>query len=131
MRKRSLTNTTWKKAFRAAERSLIAAVNRRDGNCQLCRSTEVLQMDHAIISRKHLSTFFEIRQMVLLCRSCHCSKSFDNHGLSYQVAEIVRKREGSTFVKNLVEKSRQIKKWNLTELENLTEYFKNYAKTQA
>ena len=131
MRKRSLTNTIWKKAFRACERSLIAAVNRRDKYCQLCGSKNVLQMDHAIISRKHKATFFEIRQMVLLCAACHCSKSFDNFGLAHRVCEIVRKREGSQFIKSLSEKSRQIKKWTITELENLTEYFENYAKTQA
>ena len=123
IRKKSLTKTLWKKSFRACERALISAVNRRDKVCQLCGSTTVLQMDHAIVSRKHLSTFFEIGQMVLLCRACHCSKSFDNHGLTYRVIEIVRSREGSPFINLLVEKSRQIKKWTIEELENMTKQF--------
>src|SRR3990167_6705940 len=123
IRKKSLSKTLWKKTFRACERALIAAVNRRDKVCQLCGSKEVLQMDHAIVSRKHLSTFFEIRQMLLLCSRCHCSKSFDNHGLSYRVAEIVRNREGSHFINLLVAKSRQIKKWTIDDLEGMTKQF--------
>src|SRR3990167_3269580 len=111
IRHRSKNGTVWKKVFRACERALIAAVNRRDKKCQLCGSTKVLQADHAIVSRKHLSTFFEIGQMVLLCQRCHCSKSFDNHGLVYKVIEIVGKREGSDFINKIVEQSRQVKKW--------------------
>ena len=130
IRKKSLTKTLWKKAFRACERAMIAAANRRDQKCQLCGSKEVLQMDHAIVSRKHLSTFFEIRQMVLLCQKCHCSKSFDNHGLSYQVIEIVRNREGAPFINKLVEQSRQIKKWSLDELEEMTKQFNEMYQTR-
>ena len=123
IRKKSLSKTLWKKTFRACERALIAATNRRDLKCQLCGSKEVLQMDHAIVSRKHLSTFFEIRQMLLLCSRCHCSKSFDNHGLTYRVIEIIRKREGAPFINKLVEQSRQIKKWSIEELETMTKQY--------
>jgi len=123
MRKKSLTKTLWKKSFRAAERAMIAAANRRNDCCALCGSTNTLQMDHSIVSRKHLSTFFEIQQTVLLCRNCHCSKSFDNHGLAYQVAEIVKKREGSYFIHWIISKSREVRKWTISELENLKAYF--------
>lgn len=123
IRKRSKNKTLWRKSFRACERALIAACNRRDKKCQLCGSREVLQMDHAIVSRKHLSTFFELRQMVLLCRACHCAKSFDNHGLSYRVTEIVRQREGSPYINWVITESRCIKKWTVQELEDLTKQF--------
>ena len=127
MRQKSLVKTVWKRAFRACERAMIAAVNRRDKVCQLCKSDFVLQADHAIVSRKHLSTFFEIRQMVLLCRTCHGHKTWKNFGTEVRVAEIVRKREGVDFINWVQQQSRQIKKWSVEELENMTEYFKGVA----
>ena len=129
LRQKSLTKTTWKRAFRACERALIAAVNRRDQFCQMpgCGSTLTLQMDHAIVSRKHLSTFFDIRQMVLLCRNCHCLKTFKCFGTEVKVTEIVRAREGSNFLNEIVDKSRQLKKWTLQELEDMTKKFDEVA----
>lgn len=119
LRKRSLTKTVLKRAFRECERALIDAVNRRDIVCQLCGSTVVLQMDHAIVSRKHLSTFFEIRQMVLLCQSCHCKKTYKCNGTEILVTEIVRNREGADFIRKVVEASHTLKKWSINELEDM------------
>lgn len=129
LRKKSLTKTIWKKAFRDCERALIAAVNRRDKDCQLCHGAEgdpVLQMDHAIIRRGHLAMFFEIRQMVLLCKTCHCNKTNDNFGAVYRVIEIVRRREGREFVNRITDPLiyKPAKKWSYLELENMTEEFK-------
>src|SRR3990167_457371 len=102
MRRVALAKTIWKKEFRKCEQAMIMAVRRRDRVCQLCYGKDCgntcLQADHAIVSRKHLSTFFEIRQLVLLGRNCHCAKTFKNHGTEIRVTEIVRKREGAAFI---------------------------------
>ena len=123
MRKKSLTKTLWKRAFRAAERSMIAFVNRRDKHCQLCKSTFILQSDHAIVSRRHLATFFEVKAQVLLCSKCHLKKTFNQHGLPVAVAAIVAEREGMTYVDWVIAESRKIKKYTLQELEDLTKEF--------
>lgn len=123
LRKKSPAKTLFKKSFRLAEKALILAVHRRDEKCQLCGGNAVLQMDHAIVSRRHLSTFFEIRQMVLLCRGCHMQKTFNQFGIAYKVSDLVRKREGSDFINHIQEESRKIKKWSVAELEELTTLF--------
>jgi shikimate kinase len=117
MRKRSLSKTEWKKAFRKCEAALIAAVNRRDKVCKLCGSDVVLQADHSIISRNHKSTFFEIRQMTLLCRSCHTAKTFKRFGADVKVSALVAERETMSYIEWLLEESKRVKKWSVLELE--------------
>lgn len=119
MRKKSLAKTELKKAFRAAEEALIEAVHRRDKLCKICGSDSILQADHSIISRRHKATFFEVRQMTLLCRACHCAKTFKRFGLDIKVAALVAEREGQSYLDWLFEESKKIKKWSLQELEEI------------
>ncbi len=123
IRKHSKNKTLWRRIFRACERAMIACVNRRDKACQLCGSKQILQVDHAIVSRRHLATFFEIRAQVLLCASCHLKKTFNQFGLNYKVTEVVRQREGSEYINWVITESRCIKKWSVQELEDLTNKF--------
>ena len=123
LRKRSLTKTAWRKLFRRCEAAMIAAVLRRDKVCLICRGSNVLQVDHSLISRKHLSTFFEIRQLCTLCRPCHCNKTFENFGTDTRVVEIVRAREGTAYITALLEKSKKIKKWSIEQFQEMTQEF--------
>ena len=119
-------STLLKRAFKAAEKSMSDAVKRRDEKCVLCGEYFGLQAHHAIISRKHKSTFFEIRQMVTLCAGCHTSATFKNHGADIRAAAIVAEREGMGYIEWLFITSREIKKWTLTELEELKTKFDLY-----
>lgn len=123
MRKRSLTKTLWKRAFRKTEKAMIAAVKRRDMNCRLCGSTTILQVDHVVISRRHLSCFFEIKQTLLLCKSHHFQKTYRANGVDIKVLNIIRRREGDFFIHAMVDKSHLIKKYSVQELEDLERYF--------
>ena len=130
MRKKRRILSPLDKAHRDTEKALIAAVNRRDKVCQTagyCAEkggcSDVLQMDHAIISRKHQATFFEIRQMILLCSKAHSNKTFKNYGFDTLVHKLILEREGQMFVYLMLEKSRQIKKWTCMELETMRDQF--------
>ena len=91
IRKKSLAKTVYKKAFRDTEKSLIAAVNRRDKKCQLCGSQQILQADHCF-SRTVKALFFDIRNMTLLCSGCHTKKTFTIKGHEKALDELVRER---------------------------------------
>ncbi len=135
IRKKSLSKTLWKKAFNNAESALIAMINRRDKDCQVASDcavsggcSDVLQMDHGLVSRKHKSTFFEPRQMILLCSKAHTKKTFKTHGFDVIVFEKIRNREGSFFVDQMLNLSQRIKKWSIQELEEMTKQFEELEK---
>ena len=115
-----------KMLMRQAELAMIEAVKRRDTHCQtqdLCfrfgGCNKVLQVDHSIVSRAHKSTFFDVRQMTLLCQSAHFRKTWNIYGFQKVVYDIVERREGKDYIEEVVERSRTIKHWRRDELERL------------
>jgi hypothetical protein len=75
------------------------------------------------VSRVHKATFFEIKQMTLLCAPCHTLKTFNRCGMPILVLEIVRRREGGDFIMDVIARSKRVKKWSLDELQKMTEEF--------
>ncbi len=123
LRRKSLAKTSLKKALRLAEDAWKKAVVRRDrGLCQVhlesCPDPDK-QADH-FRSRKHGWTFLDIRNGTLVCKGLNMSKAMGWHNAAEKIAFVVLKREGQETVDYLLQMSRKTKKWNLTELEDLT-----------
>mgnify|MGYP001599509665 FL=1 len=127
MRNKSPLKKSTKKLLRKAqivfEKEMKLAVHRRDKVCQVCRSDRRLQVDH-FISRRNMSTYFDINNLTLLCGTCHTKKSFGYQDYSKRVDDVVLSREGDEVVDELRRKSRTIKKWNPEELLAMAESYK-------
>ena len=107
----------WKKAFKQAEESWKDAAKRRDGYvCKMCAGDMVLQVDHGIVKRGHKATFFDIRNSLTLCQSCHTRKTHKIYGADAMVHALIETREGAGITWKLAEASRPIKKWSVAEL---------------
>lgn len=120
MRRKRKAKTQSQRAFDVCEQALKDSVKRRDKVCQICKSDKVLQADHAIISRQHKATFFELRQMLLLCAACHTKKTFKQQGFDVIVHDLVTQREGREYITWLLSEAKKIKKWTVMDLQEKT-----------
>lgn len=124
LRKFSPAKTALKKAMKTCEEAWKKAVERRaNGVCEVhgeyCRDS-VKQADH-FRSRRHGTTFFDIRNGTLVCRTLNWQKAMALDNADYRIGKVVEKREGEMAVDYLTELSIQPKKWKLDELMNLTD----------
>ena len=127
MKKKSPLKKSVKKLLRKAmnecEKQMKLAVHRRDKVCQICRSDLRLQCDHWI-SRRNKSVYYDIRNLTLLCGTCHTKKSFGYQDYTQKVTDVVFAREGKAVFELLRKKSNEIKKWNPDELLSLAESYR-------
>ena len=102
------------------------AVWRRDkATCQLCGAKNIpCDVDHWI-SRRNMSTYFDLNNLTLLCKSCHTKKSFGYADFTERVTDIVREREGEAVMQELRQTANTVKKWQIDEMEHLIEIYKN------
>lgn len=102
-----------RKLKEAVEQDWKDAIKRRDKKCQRCGSGEILQAHH-IKSRANASTFFDLKNGVLLCRKCHCWITFadDEVRRDFHISKV-----GEKEYLRLDRKSRQVKDWTIEQLK--------------
>lgn len=120
MRKKRRIRSKLDKAKAACWIVVSKAVHERDGKCQICGSTDTLQVDHCF-SRAISLLHHDIKNLTLLCRSCHFKKSYCVGGMEKRVDEVVRKREGEDWWDCALNyaKSHKPHKLNIEELETI------------
>lgn len=113
-------------ALLAAENAWKAACRRRDKEkCVLCDKSKengfVIQIDHCF-SRTASPLFLDPRNGTTLCSGCHFQKTYKQKAVDKIVDGYVRLREGEKWWAEAMQTatSKEIKKWNIQELEDLT-----------
>ena len=109
---------------------MVEAIKRRDKHCQLhgveCKEKSgeysPLVVDHCI-SRTHKSTFFDERNLNLICRKSNWLKFKRQNNIAQEIAALVVKRWGLESLEDLNIQKRIPKKWSIGELEALVENF--------
>jgi hypothetical protein len=118
----------YKKAFRLAERAMVRAINRRDAVCQVRlvfpahQCSGPMQIDHCL-SRRHLSIFFDPRNLTRICQGAHFKKTYQMNGYDKLVNKAVELREGPGIIDTLIELSHKIHKYYTGELLIIAEEF--------
>lgn len=115
-------STLLKRALKKCERAWSQAVKRRDRNiCQVhgvgCNRGPK-QSDH-FQSRKHASTFLDIRNGTWVCAHANHAKAMGWENMGWRIGRIVEKREGPEAVDKIILASKRPKKWTLLELEEI------------
>lgn len=62
--------------------------------CESCGGTTGLQVDHCF-SRSDKKLFYDIRNLTVLCETCHSHKTYRRKAMDLKVYEIVEAREGA------------------------------------
>lgn len=94
---------------------------RANGFCELCGSQERLETDHCFSASGAVRLRYDIRNLTLLCNSCHTKKSYNVGGYEKLVDGIVKIREGI----DVFEKMQKLAKhhdaftWNILDLEKM------------
>lgn len=83
---------------------------------------KVLVADHCI-SRSHASTFFDERNLTLVCNGINWGKFKGNKFLIGEIEAVVDKKWGEGTVDELRNQARLTKKYGISELETLTKTF--------
>lgn len=121
-KKRRLTSTK-DKAIKVCEEAWKAACRRRDNNtCQVHGEScpdPVKQVDH-FRTRTHGWTFFMVENGTTVCSGLNQNKSMGINNAAEKIAFVVLKREGQEMVNFLLAKRPKPKKWDISELEDLT-----------
>src|SRR3990167_1552036 len=69
-------------------------IKKRDGKCEMCRSTKNLIADHCF-SRKVRQLFLDERNITILCNhNCHFKKTHRINNMDARILQHVRCREG-------------------------------------
>lgn len=61
--------------------------------CEVCGSKVGLEVDHCF-SRNDKKLYYEIRNLTVLCSSCHSHKTYRRKSMDLRVYELVERREG-------------------------------------
>ena len=124
LRSRTNKKTLLKKAHKACWKACYEAIKRRDKVCQVhpnC-TEKVLQADH-FVSRKHLNTFYDERNLLLVCSVANWQKFIGRGNVAYLIGKRVEEKWGFETIEELGRNARIPKKWSIEELEHLTKQF--------
>jgi len=103
-----------KSAIKKLDNLFSLVIRKRDKRCQRCGKTENLQCAH-IMSRKNVSTRWNMLNAVTLCYACHF---FWAHRNPIDFAEFIRERLGEKY-DNLILMAHTPKKFTDIELQKM------------
>ena len=107
-------NKISKKGLKRKLDKLVSEITRKKGKCEHCKKSEKLQTAH-IFSRTYNSTRFYPDNLLCLCAGCH----WFFHKNPILFGEWVKKYLGKKKYESLKLRKEQIKKWTITELEEI------------
>lgn len=94
---------------------------RDGGKCITCGKIgdiEDMQAGH-FISRRHMSTRFDERNVSCQCQECNCF--LDGNLEAYE--DVLKLKYGNNIITELTEKSKQVKKYTSQEIEEMIELY--------
>ena len=124
LRSRTNKKSLLKKAHKLCWKACYEAIKRRDKVCQIHENCQgkVLQVDH-LFSRKHLSTFYDERNLLLICSKANWEKFIGRGDTAYLVTKCAEAKWGREAIEDMGRQTRIPKKWAISELETLTQTF--------
>lgn len=124
-KKRLSKRTILERAHKACWKAAVGAIKRRDKVCQVHKEActcKVLVVDH-FLSRTHKAVFYDERNLSLVCRDSNWEKFRGRKDTAYRIAKVVEAKWGQEAIDDMARQARFPKKWQVSELEEMTKRF--------